>query len=227
MFEVQCFQESFIIRLVSSLLDIDSIRTAIDPRSCGLADDSGWDRSAINGDTVLVDAGIYSENLDFHAKAITGTSRATSYQEASSTVLNGVGALPTVSLVTGETRASILNGFTIQNAATAAVLLHSSATLTNNAILNNVNCAVVVYGSSSSPLISRNRIAGTTFTTSTCRTPDLAAASGVALNIEQAGDVVISDNLIEDNQASSLQGIVGGAIVSEFSNSITLLGNTI
>lgn len=122
---------------------------------------SGID-AAHNNDTVLVAPGSYTENIDFKGKAITVTSGATSYFGAAGTILNGLGTLPTVTLAHNETRASVLNGFTIQDGTTTAVYLGSSATLSNNAIINNQNCAVAVSGARASPLIQNNRIAGTT-----------------------------------------------------------------
>lgn len=67
---------------------------------------------AVNGDTVLVAPGTYKENINFDGKAITVTSSA----GPQSTIIDGSAGPVAVQFVSGETRASILNGFTIENA---------------------------------------------------------------------------------------------------------------
>ena len=81
---------------------------------------------ANDGDTVLVAPGTYVENLDFKGKAIAVTSGATSYMEASATILNGIGTKPTIRFASKETRSSVLNGFTIQNARATALDIEAS-----------------------------------------------------------------------------------------------------
>lgn len=72
---------------------------------------SGID-AAINGDTVLVAPGTYSEGIDFKGKAITVTSSG----GAAQTILDARQFYVGVLFHDGETQASVLNGFTIQNA---------------------------------------------------------------------------------------------------------------
>src|SRR5690348_13107710 len=67
--------------------------------------------AANNGDTVLVSDGTYKENINFNGKAIT----VTSVHGASKTTIDGGGVNTVVLLVTNETAASVLNGFTITN----------------------------------------------------------------------------------------------------------------
>jgi len=67
--------------------------------------------AASNGDTVLVAPGTYKESIDFKGKAITIVSSA----GAASTIIDGGRHAPVVLFDTGETRASVLNGFTITN----------------------------------------------------------------------------------------------------------------
>jgi hypothetical protein len=161
--------------------------------------------AAARGDTVLVSPGSYSENLDFRGKAITVTSGATDYAQAAATILNGVGSGPTVRFHTGETRATVLNGFTIQNGQMTALDVEASPTISNNAIVNNLNCAVVVTGLIASPLIQNNRIAGTRIGpkgNQLCSVQAHGIFSGIAINVSSGTDVVLSGNLIEDNNGA-------------------------
>src|SRR5438874_68412 len=67
--------------------------------------------AASSGDTVLVAPGQYTENINFHGKAITVLSE----QGAGVTIIDG-GALDTVAtFASGEGPSSVLSGFTLQN----------------------------------------------------------------------------------------------------------------
>src|ERR1700730_12621484 len=65
--------------------------------------------AASNGDTVLVSPGTYFENIDFMGKAITVTS---SGGPAVTTIDGGQKGI-VVNFANNETRASVINGFTI------------------------------------------------------------------------------------------------------------------
>jgi hypothetical protein len=67
--------------------------------------------SVINGDTVIVRAGTYVENIDFLGKAITLQSE----EGPDVTVIDGNQAGSVVKCVSGEGSNSVLDGFTIQN----------------------------------------------------------------------------------------------------------------
>ena len=188
--------------------------------------------AAHSGDTVLVEPGTYTENLDFKGKAITVTSGATSYAGAAGTVLQGAGSAAIVIFHSNETRASVLNGFTIQNGTSSAVYLSgASATITNNVIANNLGCALSVVGQAASPLISGNDIAYTGMIPSTeCAPPGYVVGGGVpgtAVGVNEAGNVEIIGNMIENNGASipNTNGLQyqGGGITAASSNSITTL----
>ena len=120
------------------------------------------------GDTLLVAPGTYSENLDFHGKAITLQSA----EGPATTILDGRHLAPTVSFLSGESRATTLTGFTISNGAPApataaqpaphgaGILLQaSSPTLTGNILTDNV-CAAI-DATASAPLIQSNQITRT------------------------------------------------------------------
>lgn len=69
--------------------------------------------SAIEGDTVIVEAGIYFEQIDFLGKAITVQSD--TLDPSGTYIDGGVSSGSVVSCVSGETNLSILDGFTIRN----------------------------------------------------------------------------------------------------------------
>ncbi len=183
--------------------------------------------AAHNGDTVFVAPGTYTENIDFKGKAITVTSGATDFTAAAATVISGNGSGPIVLFHTNETRASILNGFTIQNGRSTAVFLSgSSSTVSNNAIVNNAGCAVVVAGATASPILRGNRIANTQIPGSLgCNAPGPGyyANMGIGLSVLGGNDVQIIGNTIEGNTSM----YCGGAIVAYNASSLLLKENII
>jgi parallel beta-helix repeat protein len=92
---------------------------------------------AEDGQTVLVAAGTYKENIDFLGKAITVTSRA----GATETVIDGGRAGSVVAFQNGEDDSSILNGFLITNGNTnrggGIWCYQSSPLIMNNVLFNN------------------------------------------------------------------------------------------
>ncbi len=183
--------------------------------------------AAHNGDTVFVAPGTYNENIDFKGKAITVTSGATDFTAAAATVISGNGSGPIVLFHTNETRASILNGFTIQNGTSTAVFLSgSSSTVSNNAIVNNAGCAVVVAGATANPILRANRIAGTRDPgTVACNAPGPVyyANSGIGLSVLGGNDVQIIGNTFEGNSSMNC----GGAVAAFNTSSLLLDGNII
>ena len=127
--------------------DAASIQQAIDAASAG--------------DTVLVSPGTYVENIDFRGKAITVASE----QGPATTIIDGGGAGSVVTFASGETRAAVLNGFTIRNGLNSfngggVLVQFSSPTIAGNRIVENGSCSGAgVYSYFSSPLIQGNTIA--------------------------------------------------------------------
>lgn len=77
---------------------------------------------ATNGDTVLVLAGTYKENIDFKGKDITVRSQA-GYLN---TTIDGNANDAVVKIVSGETRKALLQGFGITNGKTTATTAHGA-----------------------------------------------------------------------------------------------------
>lgn len=115
---------------------------------------------AVGGDTVLVAAGTYVENITFRGKPITVQSE----QGPDVTVIDGGGVGSVVTFSSGETRSAVLRGFTIRNGLNSfngggVLIQNSSPTIVGNTIVNNGACSGAGISSSfSSPLIQGNTI---------------------------------------------------------------------
>ena len=206
---------------------------------------------AINGDTVLVAPGTYHERLDFHGKAITVMSEAGPEQ----TIIDAGGTGSVVTFMSGETRASILSGFTIRGGAAANFgggvrIGSSSPTVRGNIITGNHSCTGVgIYSSFGSPLIQGNRItqnaiAGCTGgwgigvyiggnsaaeildNEITDNTGEASSGGGVALFA--AGNAVVRNNVIARNSTAGAAGCGwGGGLVSANFSQAKIIGNLI
>ena len=124
--------------------------------------------AANNGDTVLVAPGIYNEQLDFKGKAITVTSSS----GAADTILDGFDGTPVVRFANGEGNSSVLQGFTLVDAASnglpAITIISASPTIEDNLFMFNSDNSQQQHGScigtsslspgtdDSSPVIIRN-----------------------------------------------------------------------
>ena len=120
---------------------------------------SGID-AATNGDVVLVAPGTYLENISFEGKAI----QLVSESGPAATILDGQNAGAVVTFTSGETRSSVLSGFTIRNGSSdfgsGISLLGASATIIGNIFETN-NIVVGYYGAAiggngASPDIEKN-----------------------------------------------------------------------
>lgn len=123
--------------------------------------------AASNGDTVLVAAGTYAENINFSGKAITVTSSA----GPKTTIIDGGNIATVATFSSAETTASVLSGFTLENGTSTSgsgydgggiYISGSAPTITGNIIQNNTACnggggIAVEFGS---PVIKGNRIIG-------------------------------------------------------------------
>src|SRR5258706_12618015 len=183
---------------------------------------------AMNGDTVLVAPGTYQENIDFTGKAITVTSSG----GAAGTIIDASKGNVGVSFVSGETRSSVINGFTIKNAGASlwpnstnsgfagVNVAYTSAcfncitnpTITNNVITENYGYGISVYFGGS--LISGNTISYT----STQYNPlgdfgcDYDDGGGILVQgtpNDPTVSTAISNNTIEYNVSHCLGGGIG------------------
>ena len=166
--------------------------------------------AAQNGDTVLVSPGVYNENLDFKGKAITVTTGATSFTDATTVVVNGTKDGPVVNFTTGEPAGAVLNGFTLQGGhsysktvAGGIFISNASPTVTNNIVLHNFGCGIYVVNNAS-PLIQGNDIKGTSYSDTfalgyQCSSPYGGALDGTGIALDLAGTVQLIGNTIEDN----------------------------
>ena len=116
--------------------------------------------AAASGDTVLVSPGTYVEQIDFRGKAITVASES----GPATTTINANGAGSVVTFRSGESRASVLTGFTVTGGFNLSggggiLVSGSSPTIRGNDIAGNRGCTGVgIYSYFSSPRIESNSV---------------------------------------------------------------------
>ncbi len=195
--------------------------------------------AAKNGDTVLVSPGTYNENLDFKGKAITVTTGATSFADATEVVVNGTTDGPVVNFATNEPASAVLNGFTLQGGhshsqtvAGGIFISDASPTVTNNIVLNNLGCGIYIVNNAN-PIIQGNDVKGTSYSNDSnyqCNSQYGAAPEGTGIAISRGGTVQLIGNTVEDNtqseaNAGSSPGY--GAGISIYEGSEAFLQNNI
>ena len=180
--------------------------------------------AASNGDTVLVAAGTYSENINFLGKAITVKSSG----GAKVTIIDGGKLAPVVTFSTGETPNSVLSGFTLQNGTSTfnsgyegggIVIDSASPTIKNNIIQNNTACSGgggIALGFAS-PLIQSNIVRNNSQLDCT------GGTGGGGISVRGACSAQIIGNTIENNSWSSANG--GG--ISLFAAGSPLIKNNV
>ena len=157
--------------------------------------------AAQTGDTVVVSPGVYVENLDFRGKDITVISAS----GPETTIIDGNQSGPVVVFTNGETRAAVLEGFTITNGSGF------------NAGLEILGGGIYCVGAS--PTIAGNLIA---FNMTTL--PAMPLSHGCGIYCGDASEALIRDNRIEDNGqiAAALQG---AGIFIRWSSPVEVIGN--
>jgi len=153
--------------------------------------------AANNGDTALVSAGRYTENINFMGKAITVTSSA----GPKTTIIDGGEVAPVATFATGETTTSVLSGFTLQN---------------GMATFNSEYDGGGVYISGASPTIQRNIIQNNT-----------ACNGGGGIAVEFGSPVIQGNRIIGNSQSGCSGGIGGGGISVGGAASAQIIGNEI
>src|SRR5262249_10101936 len=175
--------------------------------------------AAANGDTVLVSPGTYVEQIDFRGKAITVASES----GPATTTINANGAGSVVTFRSGESRSSLLTGFTVTGGSNlyggAGVLVSgSSPTIRGNDITGNRGCTGVgIYSYFSSPRIESNSVRDNVV--SGC-----SGAWGIGIYIGGDSAAEVINNTITGNTGSDATG-AGVALFA--AGSPSLIGNII
>jgi len=181
---------------------------------------------ANNGDTILVAPGTYQETINFRGKAITVAST----DGPDVTVIDGSRADSVVTVATGEGRASVLGGFTIQNGRSGfdtpgfgngggIRIQNASPTIVGNVITGNVACVGAGIASSfGSPLVQGNTIIGN------AQAGCSGGIGGGGISIGGNSAAQILDNVIAENVMTSADG---GGISLFAAGTPTISGNLI
>lgn len=189
-------------------------RTGDSPTIQSAIDQAWW------GDTVLVSPGTYFENIAFRGRDIVLCSS----QGSDATILDGSRQSAAVVLINqGETRATVIQGFTIRNGSSrrggGISCQAASPTVTQNRITGNsgLDGGGMYIGSSSfldpvqEPIVIAN-----TFDHNS------ASSVGGGLRVEESSRVTISHNLFQSN-TSLYDG--GGLYVQILTHSVSITGN--
>jgi len=193
--------------------------------------------AAMDGDTVLVSAGTYHENIDFLGKGIEVKSESGSLV----TTIQGDGIDQVVTMTSGEPASAILDGFTITGGfgdfnGGGVEIEESAPTIRNNIITGNTACTGGgISARKSGAIIEHNVItdnhqagcfggtggggvfvgaAGTPIIRGNVITFNSMGSNGGGLSINAAGDIVVENNLIAYNIAGSTGGGGGVQVVN-------------
>lgn len=181
--------------------------------------------AAVSGDTISVAPGTYSENnLNFNGKTV--YLKSTSGPET--TIIDGSSSGPVFYVVSGETRNTVIDGFTVQNGYGNETHLgggfyinNSSPTLKNNIIKSNradqsgSSGGGIKISTDSNPLIENNSIVD-----------NIAWQKGGGIHIYSAS-ADIRNNMIQSNEVIGDSQPAGGGVGGTFTQSLTINGNTI
>jgi len=200
--------------LFASTADAATIRVPAD-----VATIQGAIDSAASGDIVLVSPGTYAEQIDFRGKAITVASES----GPTTTTINASGAGSVVTFRSGESRSSVLTGFTVTGGFNLSggggiLVSESSPTIRGNDITGNHGCTGVgIYSYFSSPRIESNTVRDNVV--SGC-----SGAWGIGIYIGGDSTAEVIDNRITGNIGSDATG-AGVALFA--AGAASLIGNVI
>ena len=160
--------------------------------------------SATEGDTVLVAAGTYFENLEYKGKNICVVSE----KGPDSTIIDGSTNGPVVLMVSGESNAAILDGFTIQNGTGVPSLTNPDANF-GGGICLRYNASPTLRNL----IVKNNSVTGTN-------------SSGGGIGISTGSTAHLENIIIEFNSA-----FYGGGLFAYFSSptmeNVILRNNTV
>ncbi len=172
-----------------------------------------------NGDTIIVEPGIYKENIDYIGKNITLSSTNPDDSEiVESTVIDGGGNGTVVSFISDEGELATLTGFTITGGGEGGIVVsnESSPQIINNIITKNCYSRRKGGGinvrDNSSPYIAGNVISNNNFST----------GGGISVI---SSSPVIEGNMIINNNADSEFHRCGGIYIHD--STVDIKGNTI
>ena len=178
--------------------------------------------AATDGDTVLVSAGTYTENISFKGKAITVKSAA----GPTVTIIQGQQfGSPVILFGFSESRSSLLQGFTIQNGTatfgSGISLSGSSATIVGNIFVSNSEGSggfgAGIGGNGSSPDIEQN-----VFQNNSC---DSQYTSGVVSFVNLSSPTV-ANNLFINNSCRAIDMTLPQGSAPQVINN-TIVGNPV
>ncbi len=179
--------------------------------------------ATVDGDTVIVRPGTYTEEIEFNGKAI----ELRSEQGAPVTIIEGV-----VDFVDGEDRRSVLDGFTVRNGPAnhpGIYCMYSSPTIMNNIIRDRPDWGILVYLSKEPALIINNvirdnftwdvgaglhifastpHVIGNTFINNHCRHPATNLGGGAIFVYLHEDGLVIEGNTFIGNIANQSGGAI-------------------
>jgi hypothetical protein len=172
------------------------------------------------GDTVVVAAGVYRENLDYKGKGIALRSE----RGAALTTIDGGGQGSVVVMERGEPQAAVLEGFTITNGRAPGHTLRgggiyiqsgASPVIRFNRIVHNVSTlgGGIHCGWMTGPYIAENEISH-----------NVASFSGGGVDV-QDGLPILIDNTIADNRAGQTGGGIHAGGISIFVQKNRIRGN--
>jgi hypothetical protein len=175
--------------------------------------------AAKNGDKVLVGPGTYFENIEFEGKRISVVSEAGPEQ----TIIDGNNSFMSIVLFEGgETRKTVLNGFTIQHGgasgAAGIYLFASSATISHN--IFRENGAGGEYGTAITCNICSALITGNTFEENNCDVQDISSV----LDVFNGSQPLIVNNVFANNPCRAVNLIVPAEAAPTIANN-TFVGN--
>ena len=164
--------------------------------------------SSVNGDTVLVQPGTYTENINYNGKNIVVASLFLTTADQSyilSTIIDGGSSGTVVTLASGESNEAVLIGFTIQHGSTSGsgggILCNASdPSIRHNRIISNSalnNGGGIYCGNSTSASITGNLVFGNSAT---------GNGGGISCSSNNAA-CTIDSNIVRGNLANSAAGI--------------------